>query len=313
MNEGNTTNKTIFFYCSAIVFVLVCFNGMPQSINNSNKNNLLYISKYYNEDYDSLRKYMLFSGSGAIASVGLHIYYFHDIRDTQDEKFCGANILIHNAITDNYSVYSRPIKGEYCASCPGSTHIFMPTVYLHPFLKDYYCIDCDKKNYKNVYSIKNIGMSMKLSEILNNIPVNKKRLLNKQTIDSIFRLFIFYPNFDSRDVKFNAKLCDDTELDVNLRAMKSALWNGDKQDENYKYNSRYIDSFSYFIRKNFNKDNFYIYFNSSPFFEGTFCILITINDDIKQQSLYGDSAFYKVFDNEPMLYNVRVYSVYYFY
>ncbi len=295
------TKYTLF----AFLILALSLASMNCQAQQSRDNELVErVSNYTGQDYDTLMKYLRFTDSSFVKSVGLRFYYYYDKRDIVNWKYWGASMVIFNNYTHNAYLYSRPIEGR---QTKGGPHYFESNVGIYPFFADYYCPDVTSQNFMKPYYLKNLGLSMKLSEILNDIPLPQKTLLTRKVIDSIFGNIIYYQSNPENKSANRERFIHDS------LSISGLLLNSRTSDKYYKENERNIKKIEKLLYKKVTDSSYYIYFYTSLLFNGTFCVFITINEDIKQQSLYGDSAFYKRFDNEPMLYNVKVYSVYYFY
>ncbi len=154
---------------------------------------------------------------------------------------------------------------------------------------------------------KNTGISIKLSSILCDLPLDTRKTLTKPDLDSIFRYFLFRPS------QGNIQLLSKGEI-LNNKYTKyylpSFLILDHKNDSSLGKNKSKIYNLINYINDNCDKNNYYAYFAPSVMANYDPYVLISINEGMVSENI---NEFYMSFNNEPILYNIKVYSAFYFY
>ena len=83
-------------------------------------------------------------------------------------------------------------------------------------------------------------------------------------------------------------------------------------DEISEYNPKALSTakaYAQRLKKSLNKINYFIYIGGSRFASG-WSLVIVINEDMVQDDITKPNKFFMEYDDEPMLYDIRIYSVY---
>jgi hypothetical protein len=273
---------------------------------NSRNDDIVFMAEYYGEPYDSLTKYIVFMDTTTIYTTGLVFSHFYDKRnvrrnenDWHDFPLCKIGVFTKNIKTNNKYVYSKNIHGDY-----NSNGVYISS-YTDPERrfksKEYFKtkFSCDSFS---IYSLQQLGVSMKLSAILNDLPKKIKSITDRVVLDSIFKAF-FFPSFVRND-DLGVILLSPT--DTQYYFTEYDLLINPENIKNDRNNQFYFSHCSHILR-NILKENYFVYETTSELSNGIGTI-ITINEHMVYDSISKSNKFFKEYDDEPMLYDVKIYS-----
>ena len=156
-----------------------------------------------------------------------------------------------------------------------------------------------------IYYAQQSGVSMKLSAMLNDLPAKIRRKMDETTLDSIFRNF-FFPSSQINAYKIRLLSTSDS-IYINEEMCLSKY-----NDATFHTNTRnnlLCNNFKNYVWRNCGRNNFFIYDAPSLLTNGD-NLVITINEDLISDSSLSENKFYEQYDNEPILYNIRIYSLF---
>jgi hypothetical protein len=299
--------KCITMYILLIICIIMLFEGCTNSTEvNSRNDDIVFMAEYYGEPYDSLTRYIVFMDTTPIYTTGLVFSHFYDKRnvrrnenDLHDFPLCKIGVFVKNIKTNNMYVYSKNIHGDY-----NSNGVYISS-YTDPERrfksKEYFKskFSCDSFS---IYCLQQLGVSMKLSAILNDIPKKIKPNVDRVVLDSVFKAFFFSSSVRNDDL--GVILLSPTDTQYYFTEYDQLI--NPENIKNDRNNQFYFSHCSHILR-NILKENFFVYKRTSELSNGIGTI-ITINEQMIHDSISNSNIFFKEYDDELMLYEVRVYS-----
>lgn len=272
--------------------VIVLFFMVACSPRRSRKDEIAEkIAVYFSEPVDSVKKGLELVDSSSVKSMGLKRYFFRRWY-TYPPAVASADSQMYGDIIFNIQT--------------GNWYISAQTVYGN---RDNFAI--------NMWNVKNCmeGMNyFKYGEIalpervLNDLPVEIKKHLSRNALDSFFRNMgkidqdaakhCVYPVLIDNQAAF-----DNLFESVYIRHPLSIIPDDPKQ-EMKQFFKRYVDSLF------MNGDEFYLYHYYYREYAGTgrdYLKLITINDEFKDTATAA--SYYHNFTNEPRIFKLNIYRL----
>lgn len=248
------------------------------------------MATYFSEPVDSVRKRLELTDSSKLRSLNLVQYYFVRKYSRHGDSAMFGTITL-NTITGNSYIEAETKSGVSC----------WPDLDLKWMRKNN-----DGMNY---YSEN--ALAPRAERILNDLPVNTKKHLNRTILDSFFRSMrgagkieldtlnhCMYPRLINNRSEFDAIF--DTVF------IEHPYWIPGEDGSKLKMRrlfKRYVDSLFA------NGDEFYLYhfYSRPPGYPPDHFSLITINEEFKDTAVVN--RFYQNHTNEPLLFRINSYSI----
>jgi hypothetical protein len=186
------------------------------------------------------------------------------------------------------------LRGEHSLDLGSMGQANSSSGYTHTLFKE-------AKNDINLYKYKFDIDAHKLECVLNNMPMHVRKLLNKATLDTIFRYWLYYRYPDESFLRLvNNK--DSLQLKLQNKIDELTIKNQkDTINSNEKFNIRRLNVFkkyAIFLDTNFGKPNFFVY---DLYFRS-----VIINSEFKDST--SENVYYKINSSEERLFNIEFYK-----
>ncbi len=305
----NMTITRFVVYVLLLGMITGCEYGQKKPKNHD----IEFMAEYYGEPYDSLAKFIVFQDTTIIYNAGLTISHFYDHRNTRrnakDSLYFGLSklgIFVKNTATGQQYVYSKNLPGFFMRGHTSQDSFYSPIANRAEgtFVQDEYFNTHFRDDTFVIYRLQQTGISMKLSGILNDLPKKTKLNLSRTLLDSVFQAFFFYPYqksdsnltilFKGSDTSyFNFRLAFLDNIDDHTTAQQLSL----------------AKAYAKELSNTLSQNNLFVYAMGSRFVNGD-AVIVIINENMTRKEIGGPNKFYMEYDDEPMLYDINVYSVY---
>jgi hypothetical protein len=296
-----------------LLFVLICYIICCHA-QGYDQNQIL--ATYYGIPKDTIKKYFRFKDSATVMTARLDFVQFNDLRDTSANKeyqLCG--VICHNQLTGNntvcgirrktmlYDAYNvrDAFRSEEIVRVPDNKYLREHVQYYDTFFNK-----SVKRRPIDVFAERNRGIAMKLSSILNDLPLLVKTKLTRPVVDSIFRSFIGCYEF-----LFEKALVIDKDgwIDINGRTVIdnfSSAKNKDHERRRGFISEARAAALVKLDKMHLHRHTSFLYSTWSKLLHGDGLILIIVNDNLPES--FSHLNFYSKYNYEPIMYDVQIYS-----
>ncbi len=272
-----------------------------------------------------------FLDSMVVRSVGLAFYYYVDDKHYEYTPMdAEIYILVKNGVTGSYYInnfqhvpyahsekhYADPESVKKNAF--GDTLVVIPNATMP--IDTYF--DDTMPDLKTLFGMSNWRTSLVLSEILNGIPCwlketpRHKRLLNRETIDSIVRFSISLPEkFDVFSEKPNSLRLFDLGDSRFLKSELDKITSNWAAREDAEITQIYTPSMQNFVTEALKNDSDYlVYSGRSALTIGSNCLVVALRPEYLTRSPklrnknFRMNLFFKPYAGQAMEYDVKLYD-----
>ena len=307
-----------------VIFFLILLSCKQDEIKKRDLNPIIKsIAIYYDEPYDSVNEFYRFDDSNEIKTTHLKFYHFYDLRDTTNEKeHWVEGIIAINDLTGNHFIFSSKLKGESVYRADAlSKH---PIRRQNSMENKVYFTDSSIPRYSDTFfsrqrnvefgllSDKNTGLALKLSAILNDLPINIKAKMTRAIMDSMIKAYFFKEintliGSGIHKEVYSLNIADTNRIKERYEVTENSLANLLRHKDFSMYKKQAIvKKFASTITFWAGRQSVFIYPASSTLTLKSYWVIVTLNEYLPD-SLSSEN-FYSIFCKEPIMYDVRVYA-----